>query len=254
MLLDYAPFEPSAIPLLPIYLLTSLLALFSLISISKKLKKKKNRAMFYLELEMLFLFISLLLLFSGLLEAYLTGEKRELYRFSLTFAYFSINLGNIFICLFGKDIFADKFRSYKIYIFLSIIAGIFVIMPYNYYGFDPIEIPENLKHFRMISSAIMFFVSFMVYLKSVIVGLELSKQTKNKQIKFSAKMISLAFGFAISFLILILIDTILFKYIEISAYSIILLLAWIMVIFFIITIYIGIVLPDWVKKHIKLED
>lgn len=254
MLFAYAPIEPSAIPLLPIYLIASIIALFSLISISKRLKKKKNRAMFYLELEMLFLFISLLILFFGLLEAYITGEKREIYRFSLSFAYFLINIGNIFICFFGYDMFSERFQTYKIYIGFLIISAILVILPCNYYGFDPIDIPENLKNFRMISSGFMIAVSLILYIKIVILGRELSRQAENKQIKFSAKMISLAFSFATIFLILILIDTILFKYIEISAYSIILFFAWIMIVLFLITIYIGIILPDWIKKRIKIED
>jgi hypothetical protein len=160
---------------------------------------------------------------------------------------------NIFVILFGKEMFVENFKSCKIYFTLSSISAILVLMPYNYYGFDPIEIPEEFKYFRLVSSVIMIFGSFLIYLKTVIVGFQISRQAKNKQIKFSAKVISISFIFLIWSILLLLIDILLFKFNEISAYSYVLYCAWIMIILFIITIYIGLIMPDWIKKRIKID-
>ena len=100
MIFLYEPIEPEAIPVFPVYLLIALFAWTMTILLFMKWKKRQMRPPFLLFLTFLSLAVAISVLSLGLGEALITSEKREIYRFSLAFAYSSLMVANIFLFLF----------------------------------------------------------------------------------------------------------------------------------------------------------
>lgn len=97
----------------------------------------------------------------GVLEGYITGYKRELYRHFLGFGYFFFMLGHFFFVFFAKEIYSSNWKNVIKYLIFGGIVAILVVLPQNYYGYPTgSEGPDNI---RLYSSCAMLFFSLFLF-------------------------------------------------------------------------------------------
>jgi len=95
--MSYTPFEVRVMPLFFYYLLLSGLGILLTIKMFMKWRQRKVPAPFYLSLVFIFFTTALIGLTIGLAEAVITGFFKEIYRFSLPFAYGMVLLADFFV-------------------------------------------------------------------------------------------------------------------------------------------------------------
>ena len=85
--MTYTPFDIRVFPIFVYYIFLSIFGIFMSIKMYKKWKERNVPPPLYLAIVFSFFASALTMLGIGLAEAVITGEYREIYRFTLPFAY-----------------------------------------------------------------------------------------------------------------------------------------------------------------------
>ena len=248
----YDPLEPEAFPVFYFYIFIALFSLFMTIRSFAKWSERKMKAPLLLSITFLLFSLCIASLMIGLMEAVIYGEKRVIYRFSLAFAYSTIMIANCFLLYFASEIFSFEKRYLKKYIIISLIIAVFLALPYNYYGV-PEALVDNSKNIRPYTGGALVVFSILTYSRIFSVAYRVSKRVEEKQAKTGFLFIALSQICLILFFVFVFIDTLIFTLTDLSGYTISLYIAWVWACLFLVSVYIGLFMPDWVRKRFLMK-
>ncbi|MHA1340910.1 MAG: hypothetical protein ACTSRZ_13070 [Promethearchaeota archaeon] len=244
--MSYETMPPNARQVIFAYIFIAIFSVIMTITMLKRYKARKTQPTKLMSFVFLFLTLVIIVLLIGFIEMVITGEKRELYKFSLAFGYFLIMSANLFLIKFAQEIFSMGEKETKIYSIVAIILAILLVLPFNAYGVpeDEVEIPW----FRTMTSLLMIIYSFVLYSNIAIKAFRVSKLSNETIAKAGFKWIGFSQIAMILFFAFMFLDTIYFTITGSAGYSFFVYLAWISAGFFLIACYLGLIMPDWFKK------
>lgn len=245
----YETIEPSAYPF--IYTYSVLIGLCSIMTylLYQKWKERKREANRLLVFTFLSYLISFLILYSGFLEMYLTGEKRELYKLSLGLTYAGLCISNIILTYFVAEIFGILRNKLKKYTFVSIVTAILVLLPWNGYG-----LPAELIQYplvRPLTNVFLIIWCMILFTRIARASFKIAKKTDNPVASEGFRLIGWAHYMLDLFLIFMALDTIYFTIdLSIGGYTFFLYLAYGFCTLFFFICYLGFIMPEWLKARI----
>ena len=248
--MSYTPFEVRVMPLFFYYLLLSGLGILLTIKMFLKWRERKVPAPLYLTLVFIFLTTALIGLTIGLSEAVITGFYKEIYRFSLPFAYGMVICADIFFFIFVSQITNKGRKALIPLIIIGIGVFIMLFLPWNWWGVPP-EDYEGLLNIRIYSTLSLILYSYVIY---VLIAITCRKAMKKTDDKITSTGLNLLFYSMISMILFFLMfigDTLMIQLFDHPGYSEFVYVAWIFAIIFYILSYLSLVMPKWLVKRIN---
>ncbi len=248
--MTYTPFEIRVLPILIYYIFLS--AFGSLVSIKMyyKWRERKVPPPLYLTLAFSFLSIALIMTSIGLLEALITGYYKEVYRFSLPFAYSMVILSDIFLYRFSSHITNRGNKGFKLIIVMSVILIILMFLPWNWWGIPP-EDYAGQPHIRLYTTLGLVIYSYLIYGYIAFISNKVRSKVENKTMYFGLVLLIYAMISLMLLFLMLIFDTLLVTFFDHPGYSEFTYVAWIFGIIFIILIYLSLIMPDWLVKWIN---
>lgn len=247
--MSYTSFDFRVFPIFVYYIALIIFTSIITLKILSNYCKRKNPASFYLALVYALLTIALITLMIGLLEAILTGYYKEIYRFSLPFAYSMVIFADIILFKF-TNFFTEK--GHKFFVYLVIIGLIIVFslfLPWNYWGIPNEE--EGPINIRMYTTSALVLYSYAVYIANISLCRKSKNEIDNKIGKTRLSLLIYSMISMIFFFIMIIGDTFMIIYLNHPGYSFFVYIAWIFAILFCILSYSSLFTPEWLKKRIE---
>ena len=248
----YEILDPSAKPLLYVYIIVAVLATIMTILMLLRWRERKKIATKYLFLSLFFLWLSIILLTIGFAEAFISGYKKELYRLTMGIS-FGLNMlfVNVNIIKFAAEIFSLEKKRCRIYIIISVVIGILVLLPNNYYGYPSDAEIGYGPSIRMYTSILMILFSLFMFSRISYLSFQTMKQVSDNYAKKGFAYIGLSQLSFLAFYLCLTIDTIIFTFASSGGYSIFVYLAWASAIGYFIFSYLGLVQPSIGRKKAK---
>jgi hypothetical protein len=250
MINTYEAIESTAIPLLPVYFIIAFFSSIITGLMFKKWQERKGKPALLLFITFLIYTIAIIVLTIGFSEAVITGEKRELYKFSLAFGYFMVMIANCSLIVFAMDIFSIPKKNGSIYLILCVIVAILVVLPQNYYGVPDVEAGSD--NIRIYSTIAMMIVSILTYSRIYQKAITVSTSVQDNTAKVGFRYIGYSQFGMIAFFLFQLIDTLIFTIFDTPGYSIFVYFAWFSAGIFMFLAYGGLIMPEWLKKRYNL--
>ncbi|MFX1406448.1 MAG: hypothetical protein ACFFC9_15765 [Promethearchaeota archaeon] len=250
--MTYTPFDIRVLPIFPYYIILSIFGILLTIKMYFKWRERKVSPPLYLSIVFSFFTLALIMLAVGLAEAIITNFYKEIYRFSLPFAYAMVIFADIFFYKFVSQI---TNKGEKLFIPLILIGGIVLILlflPWNWWGIPP-EDYEGLLNIRLYSTLSLVLYSYFIYIVIAITSRRAMKATKDKISKTGLNLLFYAMISMILFFLMFIGDTLMITLLDHPGYSVFVYIAWIFAIIFYILTYLSLVMPKWLVKMIEKE-
>lgn len=248
--MTYTPFETRVLPIFPYYIILSVFGILLTIKMYFKWRKRKVSPPLYLSIVFTFFTFALIMLAVGLAEAILTGFYKEIYRFSLPFAYAMVIFADIFFYRFVSQI---TNRGKNLFIPLIFIGGVVLILlflPWNWWGVPP-EDYEGLLNIRLYSTLSLVLYSYLVYILIAITCRRAMKGTEDIISKTGLELLFYSMISMILFFLMFIGDTLMITLFDHPGYSIFVYIAWIFAVVFYILTYLSLVMPKWLVRMIE---
>jgi len=248
--MTYTPFEIRVLPIFIYYIFLSIVGVTASIKMYKKWRERQVPPPFYLTLVFLFLSLALIMLSVGLAEAAITGFYKEVYRFSLPFAYTMVIISDVFLFKFSSYIINKGEKLFPLVISVSIIIAIVLFLPWNWWG-TPAEDYAGEISIRLFSTMSLVIYSYLIYGYIAFISYKVKAKAENK---VSYVGLTLLFYSMISLMLLFLMliaDTLMITFFNHPGYSEFTYIAWIFGVIFIILAYLSLVMPDWLVNWIN---
>jgi hypothetical protein len=251
----YDPIDPGAEKILPLYLIVGIFSVFIAVQMIQRWCERRNPATMWLMLAFIMISIIILLVITGYLEMYILKEKRSLYKITSGLAYMGIMIANCFLIRFSLYVFGEEKDQNlaRIFIFISLLIGVAVVGPWNYYGVPKWQIPDELEIIRLITSSSMMIFSIITYSGIFRAALKNSREVTDRWASIGMKFIGYSMMAQVGFFIGIALDVIIFTFTTINGYTIFLFLAWISGGFFLLFAYLGLIMPKWFKEFLSKQ-
>ena len=248
--MTYTPFEMRVLPILIYYIFISVFGTLVSVKMYFKWKERKVPAPFYLTLAFSFLSLALIMTSMGLGEALITGYYKEVYRFSLPFAYSMVIISDIFLYRFSSNITNKGQNYFRGIIIVSVILIILMFLPWNWWGV-PSEDYEGQPHIRTYTTLGLVVYSFLIYGYIASVSYKVRKKTENKTMAFGLLLLFYAMISLMLLFVMLIGDTILVSFFDHPGYSDFTYIAWSFGVIFIILVYLSLIMPDWLVRWIN---
>ncbi|MBD3255814.1 MAG: hypothetical protein GF383_12025 [Candidatus Lokiarchaeota archaeon] len=219
----------------------------------KKWHERKVIAPLHLALVYITMAIAVFTLILGLLEAFITGYYKELYRFSLPFAYSCVVVWNLFFFMFIREITERGNRVFIPLVVIGIIIIIALWLPTNWWGF-PAEAYEGKLNTRLYSTGSLVAHSAAIYIAIIIICQKAKKRTEDKKTQLGLSLLAYSMISALMWFFFIIMDTVLIVFSDHPGYSIFIYIAWIFTFIFMILSYLSLIMPNWLVKYIEKEN
>lgn len=243
----YEKIDPNADGLLYVYIILICVSLFITFKMYKKYAARKTtptKLMLYI---FMLLDIAMVVILAGFTQMVITREKRELYMFSLAFGYCMIMITDLAMLRFGEEVFSFEKRFVYIMNVLCVITAILVVLPWNGYGIASEKV--EFAWYRPLSSGLMVLTSMIIFLKIAFASYSNSKTIEDKIAKVGFRWIGHALVSMFLFILFMLLDTLYFVIMDTPGYSFFVYIAWVAAGFFFVFAYLGLIMPDWLKKR-----
>lgn len=249
----YDPIDPGAEYILPLYILVGLFSIFIASQMVMRWRERRTKATKWLMYAFLMITLIILLVIAGFLEMLILKEKRDIYKITSALGYLCIMIANCFLIRFSIHVFGEEEdqRVARIFIAISLIIGIAVVGPWNYYGIPKWRIPDELESIRLITSCSMMGFSIITYSRIYRSAIRNSKDVTDRWASIGMKFIGYSMLSMIGFFMGIALDVIVFTFTSINGYTIFLYLAWISGGFFLLFAYLGLIMPKWFKNFLS---
>jgi len=248
--MTYSPFEIRVLPIFPYYVILSVFGILLTVKMYFKWRKRKVAPPLYLSITFTFFTLALIMLAVGLAEAIITGYYREIYRFSLPFAYSMVILADIFLYKFVSQITNKGKRLFIPLILVGIVIIILLFLPWNWWGVPPGDY-EGQLNIRLYSTLSLVLYSYFIYIVIAIMCSRAMKETEEKIALTGLKLLFYAMICMILFFLMFIGDTLMIVLFDHPGYSIFVYIAWIFAVAFYILTYLSLVMPKWLVKRIK---
>ncbi|MFX0058564.1 MAG: hypothetical protein ACFE85_00140 [Candidatus Hodarchaeota archaeon] len=248
--MTYTPFEIRVLPIFPYYIILSVFGIFLTIKMYFKWRERKLMPPLYLAIVFTFFTLALIMLAIGLAEAIITGFYKEIYRFSLPFAYAMVILADIFLYKFVSQITNKGKNLFFPLIFIGIIVLVLLFLPWNWWGVPP-EDYEGLLNIRLYSTLSLVLYSYLVYIIIAVTCRRAMKETEDKISYTGLNLLFYAMICMILFFLMFIGDTLMITLLDHTGYSVFVYIAWIFAVIFYILTYLSLVMPRWLAKRIE---
>lgn len=248
--MTYTPFEIRILPIFPYYIILSVFGIILTLKMYFKWRERKVDPPLYLSISFTFFTLALIMLAIGLAEAIITNYFKEIYRFSLPFAYSMVILADIFLYKFVSQITNKGKRLFIPLILIGISIIILLFLPWNWWGVPPGDYTGQLN-IRLYSTLSLVLYSYLVYISIALTCRRAIKETKDKIALTGLKLLFYAMICMILFFLMFIGDTLMIVLLDHPGYSIFVYIAWIFAVAFYILTYLSLVMPKWLIRRIK---
>lgn len=246
----YTLFEIRILPIFPYYIILSVFGIILTLKMFFKWRERKVKPPLYLSITFTFFTLALIMLAIGLAEAIFTGYFKEIYRFSLPFAYSMVILADIFLYKFVSQITNKGSRLFIPLILIGISIVVLLFLPWNWWGVPP-EDYEGQLNIRIYSTLSLVLYSYLIYISIAITCRRAMKETDDKITLNGLKLLFFAMICMILFFLMFVGDTLMIVLFDHPGYSVFVYIAWIFAVAFFILTYLSLVMPKWLIKRIK---
>jgi len=215
-----------------------------------KWRQRKVPAPLYLSIVFSFFAAAIIMLTIGLAEAVITGFYKEVYRFSLPFAYAMVIFGDIFLFKFVSHITDRRQKALIPIIIIGILVIIMLFLPWNWWGVPP-EDYVGLLNIRLYSTLSLVLYSYVIYILIAITSRKVMKEAEDKVAHTGLQLLFYAMICMILFFLMFIGDTLLITLFDHPGYSEFVYIAWIFALIFYILTYLSLVMPKWLKNRIE---
>ena len=248
--MTYIPFETRFYPFIFYYIFLSIFGILATFQMLSKWRERKVPAPLYLSLVFTFLTTAIIGLLLGLGEAAVTGYFKEIYRFSLPFAFSMVVIADIFLYLFVITI-TRKDKKKVIPFFLTGIAVIILLfLPWNWWG-TPSQDYVGQPDIRLFSTSIFVIYSYVIYVSIAIICYKTKNKTEDLKARTGLILLFYSMISLIIFFIMLILDTLMITFYNHPGYSEFAYIGWGFAVLFIILSYLSLVMPDWLVKWLE---
>lgn len=250
--MSYTPFDARVFPIFIYYIILVIFSVFLTVKMFLKWRERKVPPPLYLTIVFTLLTAAIVVLTIGMAEAILLGEYREIYRFSLPFAYSMIVLADIFLYKFASFITEKGEKILIPLLLVGILIIIVLFLPWNWWG-TPQEDYAGELNIRIYSTLGLIAFSYLIYIAIALICIKSIKQTQDKVAKFGLKLLFLSMICMILFFVMMIMDTLLIQFYNHDGYSEFVYIAWLFAIIFYILMYFSLIMPEGLVKRLTKE-
>ncbi|MFX1489671.1 MAG: hypothetical protein ACFFBI_11015, partial [Promethearchaeota archaeon] len=189
----------------------------------------------------------------GLAEAVIVREYREVYRFSLPFAYSMVVFADIFLFKFASHMTDKGKRAFPFIIVIGIILIIILFLPWNWWGVPSIDY-EGMLNIRLYSTVSLVLFSLIIYSYIAMISQKAKRKVEDKIMKTGLKLLFYSMISLIMLFVMLIGDTLLITIFNHPGYSEFTYIAWIFGMIFIILSYFSLIMPEWLVKRIQRKE
>lgn len=241
----YDPIDLKIIPLIPYY--AALAVISAAFGVRTIMKGRRRNAKAAKILGTAYSFFAAMFgwLLAGLLQTYVDGEFRELYRLSLPAAYSALVAADFAILWFAREVFEVGRRSAAGFVVFFCVTLVLLNLDQNWYGV-PTEAHEGQPDVRLLSNLFLLggTLALYSYLIRALVGLR--RKVDDPAAKLGFELIAGAFACGIAALTCIALDAVNIMLTG-EGYSAFIFVGWGFVAFFMAFSYLGFDLPAWLR-------
>ena len=251
--MSYTPFDPNVFPIFILYLILSVFATYVTIKMFMKWRERQVKPPLYLTLVFAFLTLALIVLAIGMAEAIMTGYYKEVYRFSLPFAYSMVVLVDIFLYIFVDEVTDRGRRGFIPFIIIGAVIIVLLFLPWNWWGV-PQQDYEGKLNIRLYSTSAVVVYSYVIYITLALVCYRAKQKAEDKVTRVGLTLLFFAMISLILYFLMFIADTLMIVLYRHPGYSVFVYIAWIFAVTFMILTYLSLVMPNWLVKWIKKEE
>jgi len=250
--MTYAEVEPKAWPVLWLLVVISVFGFYFVAIIGKRWRDRRALAAKFLFLAFSCVLIAILLFLAGLIEMFVTGYKMEVYRFSLGAAYAAVCVANVFLILFGAEIFDIPSRYLWKYILIQLVIAVAVILPDNYYGVPDSDPRIWGPTIRIYTSIAVVVFSIIIYSRILSQALYTARRTSESVARGAFRLIAGSIVCLILFFLFETLDTLeITLYPTQGGYTIFNYLGFVSALVFMVLASLSFIMPDWLRRRLS---
>ncbi|MFX1324756.1 MAG: hypothetical protein ACFE8N_07360 [Promethearchaeota archaeon] len=220
------------------------------IKMYKKWKERNVLPPLYLAIVFTFFSAALTMLGIGLAEAVITGEYREIYRFSLPFAYSMVTCADIFLFRFATHMTNRGKKAFPLIIVIGIILIVILFLPWNWWGVPSIDY-EGMLNIRLYSTVGLVLFSLIIYSYIAMICQKAKRKVEDKVMYTGLRLLFFSMISLILLFIMLIGDTLLITLFNHPGYSEFTYIAWVFGIIFILLSYFSLIMPKWLVRRIE---
>lgn len=243
----YEAIDPGSEGVLVIYILMVIFSIIMSALMFRKWRERQTKPTKLMFLLFALLTVTIIIIMSGMVQLVILREKRELYMFSLAAGYTIIMLSHLLMLSFAETIFNIEEGWTKIYSIIAVVIAVLVALPFNSYGKPNEEV--QVVWFRPVTSVLMVLFSIIVYSRIAGIAFKNARETEQPLPKAGFTWIAYSQLSMIAFFVFLMLDVIYFTITGGGGYSFFVYLAWISAGLFFLFCYMGLIMPDWLKKR-----
>jgi hypothetical protein len=248
--MTYTPFELRVLPLFLYYFALSMFSIFLTVKMYLKWRERKVPPPLYLTYTFIFFALAIVMLTIGLSEAVFTGFYKEVYRFSLPFAYAMVILADIALFKFVSFLTNSGKKIFIPLVIIGLIVIFILFLPWNWWGVPP-EDYAGMLNIRLYSTLSLVIYSYFIYIQIAITSKKGMDATQDKITHMGLKLLFYAMISMILFFLMFIGDTLLIAVFSHPGYSEFVYIAWIFAILAYILMYLSLVMPKWLVNRIQ---
>ncbi|NHJ24642.1 MAG: hypothetical protein EAX89_08705 [Candidatus Lokiarchaeota archaeon] len=215
-----------------------------------KWRERKVPPPLYLTYTFIFFALAIIMLTIGLSEAVITGFYKEVYRFSLPFAYAMVILADITLFKFVSFLTNSGKKIFIPLVIIGLIVIIILFLPWNWWGVPP-EDYAGMLNIRLYSTLSLVIYSYFIYIQIAITSKKGMGATQDKITHMGLKLLFYAMISMILFFLMFIGDTLMIALFDHPGYSEFVYIAWIFAILAYILMYLSLVMPKWLVNRIQ---
>ncbi len=248
--MSYDAFEIRILPIFFAYIALSIFGVFISSKMYFKYRERKTPPTLHLTFVFIGLTLALIVLAIGLAEAVITGFYKEIYRFSLPFAYTMIIIVDLLFVVFINEMTE---KSNALLIPLAIMGSIIILLlwlPWNWWGVPQADY-QGQPSIRIYSTGSLVIFSWAIFVYLAILLRRVEKKTSEKIAKLGLNLLFWAVICMILYLLMNVLDTVTIVFFGNTGYSIFIYISWIFAILVFLLSYLSLIMPEWLIKRIK---
>jgi hypothetical protein len=249
--MSYIPFDPLIFPFLIYYLFLALFGLLITTKMFMNYHKKKHLAALYLTITFAALTLAIIVLAIGLLEAAITGYYKEIYRFSLPFAYSMVIVADLGLFKFSNELTNKGKKAFVPLLFIGAFIALILFLPNNYWGTPSADVRH--PNIRMYSTMCVVLYSYAIYILNIILCQITKKYSDNKINKVRLSLLSYSMIALVLFFLMFIGDTFLIVFYDHPGYSIFAYIAWAFALVFLLLSYFSLFMPKKLLERLEKQ-